>query len=643
MSDSGASAKWFFPPLSGGEESGLNDAGIETFKDAARLAREVTQNVTDNRDPGKVGAGEPAIVTFEYLDLPVADFPGVAEFRDILESCRNHVLAQYKGKSGAGNEEKFFKAALEMLDRPTIPTLRAGDENTTGLSGADDDRERSFWRLIRGQGYSSIQGPGGGTYGIGQRAPFAHSGLRTILYSTRLPDGTRAFVGKSILASFPDPSRSREMAQNKGWWCIPEPEWRAVRGEQLIPSRFRRKEVGTDLYVVGYQRPNWEQVVRWSVLEHFFGAIYEGSLEARLMKNGLLLETINCENIEKTLLSACEEAKKQMSASEYQTRLGSTLYFFRALREPINGRPFEKRITKIGTAKLYIHRDPEAPDRWCTMRLPKILVESHGAGILRGFAGVVVCDDPDGNEYLAKLEDPAHVRWHEDEARGFSAAEKAEAREVRLEITRFVRDVLKDLRQQGQPDEQDIPDLGRYLPIDDPEGGDGVGLAANPTGGHTDIETGLITSKDGRPEVKTKLRPRSRSGPAGKIGGGERQPGGGGRKRRSKRKGGRRNRGGPGSEPILSPADVRFRSYLQPDGTYKVILESAEAAAGDALLVAVGEDSDYDVAIERASRAGEDVQVMGNRLKRLNLQPDAPLEFEVRLVSSVPLCLALGG
>ena len=36
----GVDPDWFFPPLGGGEESGLNDPGIETFKKAERLARE---------------------------------------------------------------------------------------------------------------------------------------------------------------------------------------------------------------------------------------------------------------------------------------------------------------------------------------------------------------------------------------------------------------------------------------------------------------------------------------------------------------------------------------------------------------------------------------------------------------------------
>jgi hypothetical protein len=45
-----------------------------------------------------------------------------------------------------------------MLTREIIPTLRIGDENTLGLRGQDDERQLPFFRLLRGQGYSKMQG-----------------------------------------------------------------------------------------------------------------------------------------------------------------------------------------------------------------------------------------------------------------------------------------------------------------------------------------------------------------------------------------------------------------------------------------------------------------------------------------------------
>jgi len=235
-------ANWFFPNLSGGEEQGMNETGIQSFKKAASLGRETCQNIGDVR----IGNGDPAIATFELINLPVDEFPGKDEFIEKFKACRDYVLEGLP--DGTGNEQKFFERGLKLLQQETIPVLRIGDENTTGLIGLDNDRSKSFFRLLKLQGASSEQGVGGGTYGIGQRAPFAHSGLRTVLYSTRTEEG-RAFIAKSILASYPDPVTGH-MTQSKGWWCnIAESgeDWSTIRNDGEIPERFRREEIGTDL------------------------------------------------------------------------------------------------------------------------------------------------------------------------------------------------------------------------------------------------------------------------------------------------------------------------------------------------------------------------------------------------------------
>jgi len=41
--------RWFHPPLNGGEEQGLNEAGIQDFKRPKALARETCQNIGDAR------------------------------------------------------------------------------------------------------------------------------------------------------------------------------------------------------------------------------------------------------------------------------------------------------------------------------------------------------------------------------------------------------------------------------------------------------------------------------------------------------------------------------------------------------------------------------------------------------------------
>jgi len=636
---------WFFPPLGGGEESGLNEAGIEQFKKGERLPRETIQNTLDNRAPDKLASGEPAVVTFERLDLRPDDFPGRERFTRIFRSCRDHVLRQYENEGTAGNEKAFFENGLRLLGQDRIPTLRIGDDNTTGLHGSDDDRHSPYWRLIRGQGYSSQQGSGGGTYGIGQRAPFAHSALRTILYSTRTEDGNVAFVAKSILASFRDPEHGF-MTQSKGWWGHPSEQrdaWRTIR--EGVPDRYRRTRPGTDIYVTGYERDDWRRRVRWSVFQNFFAAIATGDLEVRLRENGEETERITRFNLEELLIAECDAVRMDRSVNkEERTGLIAALYYLRAFTRPHGGQPLTKEIDRVGRVKLFLVRDRDAPDRWCCMRRPKSVVESSGSSSLRGYAAVLLCDSEEGNEFLAQLEDPAHERWHEDEARGWSPAQRKEAREARLDLRRFVLGELKRLRNEDQPVEQDVPNLGRYLPIEDLTDDPGAGgTGVEPASIATEEESGLERSKDdagaaeGRVALKKHPGPRTEGeggrddkGPETPIGRGRRGPG-------------QRDGTGDGNAPVLSPRDVRLRSYRTGDA-YTLVLEAPCDMTGSVRLVAVGESGTDTVEIESATSVhdGRTLRHSTDTLYDLELTAGTPLRLRLELASAIPLCVALG-
>lgn len=295
---------WFFPRLSGGEEQGLNDAGVETFKGQSSLGRETIQNVQDARSGAAIEADEPAIVEFELLQMPSSEMPGHEALKRIFEACRDNVNTQFsKPSDQKANGREFLDRAIGLLSDATIPVLRIRDRNTTGLlgTGSPDDKSSPWWRLIRGQGWASSEGVGGGTYGIGQRAPFAFSNLRTIIYSTRLDDNREAFVAKSILCSFRDPE-SGFMTQSKGWYCrlsgdSANPTWDGIRTADDIPKYFRRNDTGTDLYVTGYKdSPDWKRELRRSVLRNFFATILRGNLRV-LVKDGEDVETLDRETV----------------------------------------------------------------------------------------------------------------------------------------------------------------------------------------------------------------------------------------------------------------------------------------------------------------------------------------------------------
>ncbi|WP_163999619.1 hypothetical protein [Pyxidicoccus caerfyrddinensis] len=451
--------KWFFPSTQGGEESGLNEAGIEFFRHSGALARETLQNSGDAWD----GGSHPVTVTFELLELPIEQFPGSDRLREIIQACRTYVLAPFKDDSQQiENGREFFDEALKLLSGKHIPVLRIRDENTTGLEGDEHEEDKAWFRLIKKQGSAAMHGAGGGTYGIGQRAPFAFSRLRTVFYSTRTRTGQSAFIGKTILSSFRE---SNEVFRPIGFWGTEVQKGRgvnAVRSAEKIPEPFRRTAVGTDLYLMGFNSDGWRTRVVDSVLRNFFAAIHNRRLVVRLVGGGTPIE-ISAGTIEQVVEARLKEAlqiagTRKGAQKEVRDTLGVTRYYLKALANPVKGKPFELTHPKLGRMELYVALDDEAPARTAFMRKPRILVYERTRNLLEGYAAVLLCEDPMGNSLLARMEDPAHSEWDSERLKGGDR--------ILSDINAFIRDSLKELAEKDPEVPQDLPDLGRYLPED---------------------------------------------------------------------------------------------------------------------------------------------------------------------------------
>lgn len=464
--------KWFFPTTQGGEASGLNDPGIEFFRQSSSLARETLQNSGDAADPK---SDKPVTVTFELLNLPLTQFPDAARLREVITQCRDYMLVPCKTEHQKDeNGRAWFETALRLLAGPAVPVLRIRDENTTGLEGGEGDEDKAWFRLIKKQGSASMHGAGGGTFGIGQRAPFAFSRLRTVFYSTLTCDGQHAFIGKTILSSFREQGR---VYRPIGFWGVHAGEnegTHAVRKAAAIPELFRRSTVGTDLYIMGFDPENWRERVMDTVIRHFFAAIHDGRLVVRLASGGPVQE-LNASSLHDVIEARWKEATTatgsrkltRAALKDIRDTLGVTRHYMKALTVPVRGKPFVKSHPHLGELKLYVALDPEAPSRTVFMRKPRILVYERTQRLLDGYAAVFLCDDQKGNELLARLEDPAHSKWERERLPGGGVRGAPRGDQLISDIYEFVRESLEELATKDTEGPQDLPDLGRYLPEDD--------------------------------------------------------------------------------------------------------------------------------------------------------------------------------
>lgn len=657
-------ADWYFPPNSGGETHGLNEPGVEMFKETDSLARETVQNVLDNPD----GSGRPRVVEFELLDLPFNLFPGLDSFRRTFQACKEYM--EEAGRGGSGGEEAFFQRGEELLtaETGTIPTLRVRDLHTTGLEGEDHEEHLPFCRLLRVQGISSGQGPRGGTYGIGQRAPFHCSALRAVLYYTRRArDGGEAFTAKSILSTHraSDPPHRRRQA--KGWWCISDPDdpdaWKALRDPMAIPESFRREEPGTDLYVTGFVLyEQWHLTIRNAILKNFFAAIDRGQLEVRIKERGGTLYDITAHTLEQILHEAADE-QRAVDAETAMEELDATVGYLAALRQPANGEPFRRAIRSIGNVEFYAYRNPQnpnLPDHWAYMRRPLMLVGTREARVIRRFAGVLICDNEGGNQYLSRLEGPQHREWKPSEWRNATPAELRDAQRVERDLRNFVRESLRSLRAGADTSTLNPPMLGNYLPMSEEpvDGFDSTpGTGVEAPGAPVSSELGDRGLPEVRPQTIRRREPREvppalevaeelpAGGPGapGPLGGDETSEGG------TEGRGGEGNSGtdGPGTGeelPLISRRQVTSRSYTQGSRCILVLTARADVS-GDLRLVAYGESGPPQSVriIEAFDTAGEQIPVAGARIRGIRMARGDTLKLSLNLDVGSRVCLAVGG
>ena len=227
---------WNFPPNNYGQVTGLNDAGIETFRGNPldSLAREINQNSCDAKDNNNSG---PVEVHFNLIYIPTDYFPEKDSFVNILKSSREYWKDNAKTR-------QFFENAISIMELEQIPFLKISDYNTTGLTGAKDEHRGGWHNLIKSVGSSDKDSNSGGSFGIGKHAPFACSDLRTVYYGTKeVGSGIEAFQGVAKLVTHLN--EHGEPTQGTGYYGIIEKN-KPITATADVNKICRRADIGTD-------------------------------------------------------------------------------------------------------------------------------------------------------------------------------------------------------------------------------------------------------------------------------------------------------------------------------------------------------------------------------------------------------------
>ena len=391
---------WIFAPLGGGEKVGFNDAGINTFKatKVRSVAREVTQNSLD------ATVTKPVKLIVEPFGLTKEQAPEFFTILSHMEACSSI--------APEGEPRKFFTHAKTVLESEIVKGLLFHDTNTSGLTGEIEGQ--GAWQALTRSAGMTQKAPGKlGSFGHGARAPFALSGIRTVLYLTQiLVDGKveRRAVGRSILMSH---LVGGKMTQGVGFFGKGSEAAPLINDE--IPAwldNLRPKNMGegTTLVVFDVRGSTFRQKFEYELIRSYALAIEAGNLEVDFLGDNI--EKSDLAERWNDLLETLENGPGQGDQIEPVDVENLKTIFEPQQRHSID--------TALGRCEIRLRSGDEVKSRTVAVARgggmmitskPEKLKKFDG---LENFSCVVWVSDLAGSSELAKLENPTHDQFSID-------------------------------------------------------------------------------------------------------------------------------------------------------------------------------------------------------------------------------------
>lgn len=422
-------------------KSGLNHAGMENFKDDPlfHVPRELTQDALDAKNTDVDG---PVRIIFEELKISKNELVGFEDIIDRFKAIRDTWTDQ-KTKS------HFDRIVKEFKKEKNIRVLAVRDYNTIGLSHVINDNEEqdSGWEaLVKSSGYSKKPIGSNGTRGLGKHAPYLASKYSMVFYNTLNITGEIGFQGVAKLATY---SMAGKRYRENIYYGNPT-GFSPITDDSKIPSHFRRNEIGTDKFIMGFNfDESWENRFIEVIVENFMWAIFEGKLVVTVA--GL---EINQENLGEVIASieVPEEREHSVSFEHYS-----------ALTEGIKfEEEFElKNIEEKQKVELYLLKNEDFQNSVSMNRSSgmKIFDKTNFRRVPARFSGFFVIRGEKLNESLSETETATHKGWHPDLGKHLDDEILQKNHEINTIIKKINSWISKNIHNLAPKLKKDVIDL----------------------------------------------------------------------------------------------------------------------------------------------------------------------------------------
>jgi len=433
---------WRFPGNNFASETGLDTGDMETFKKdpISSLARELCQNSIDAR----LDMNKPVLIEFNLFSINNEDIPGRERLLKEINSCE--VEWAYHNKIS-----EQLKIMNKSINKNKIDCLRVSDFNTKGLQGVSTDEKKPWYLLTKGSGISDKSGTSGGSKGIGKYATFVASEFNTVFYNTLTIDNEVGYQGICKLCST-TVEGSDEKTQGIGYYGSDDRN-RPILKSFSLDSKYKRKETGTDIYIVGFrQETSWIKDIITKVLDSFMSAIMMNDLVVKVLDITLSSKTL--EKIIKSESYILKSAQKDIIA-QYTLLSDKNIY-----RETFD-------VSGYGEVELlvkgYTKEEINMATNDCVMvRYPYMKIKSINNISQIPCSAMCIIGNNNLNEILRDLENPQHTDW--EIKRITDIAKRSEVKAVIKELYKKITDITREFLTTSENIETDIEGASDYLP-----------------------------------------------------------------------------------------------------------------------------------------------------------------------------------
>lgn len=379
--------KWNFNKLPQGfDYQGIRDGDIEVF-DKTRYQSIVRESVQNSLD-AKLEKNKPVEVSFNFFKVSKTEYPNLSHIEERIKASR-------KWEKANDDDKDLIDQMIKAFEPINYSCLEISDSNTKGM-----EAETTFDSFAHSRNVSTKDsGASAGSKGMGKAAYFAASYLRTLLVSSiYYRNNAKLFQGISRISTH---DLQGVTYNYKGYFSE---DFLPMNSFKNVPNTFKRDTVGTSIFILGlWPEKDRIEIMKRELVNNFWLAILEKELIVNI--DGERIDSQNLYSLVSELYPDLYESGNFNANPNPRPYIEA----YQGIR--CHKKEYPDKIDHLGKVKFIIAKNNIYQGRIANFRLSKMLIYKDSAHLYKGYCGIFICEDLQGNQTLKRLENATHTEW----------------------------------------------------------------------------------------------------------------------------------------------------------------------------------------------------------------------------------------